>query len=287
MPCAHSPAHRRLLGVDQIGSRLALSPPLRSSPVTPIVNTSDASAETGFRLRLVPLLITAGLSVAIPTLAVVLTGLAGKAFLASWRHGPDLSFLYLQHGFQLALALIAITVMKRFVPGDYGLHWPRGKTYVRPAILWSALLGMAMLIVGEIPHILAGTKPDLDYPLTRGNVIGWLFFEGVYVGPTEEIPFRSLLVTYLAATMPGKLRLRRFEMNWAGLVVAALFALAHITSFVTDPWPLALAQQGFAFAFGVLYAYWLEKSQSIMAPIVGHNIGDVMSQGLLFLWVGL
>jgi hypothetical protein len=32
------------------------------------------------------------------------------------------------------------------------------------------------------------------------NIWAWLFFEGVYVGLTEEIPFRGLLVTYLTAT---------------------------------------------------------------------------------------
>ncbi|MEO7208278.1 MAG: hypothetical protein ABI356_01660 [Steroidobacteraceae bacterium] len=37
---------------------------------------------------------------------------------------------------QLLVALIVIAVLKfRFVPADYGLHWPRGKSYV-----WSAIL---------------------------------------------------------------------------------------------------------------------------------------------------
>jgi hypothetical protein len=47
-----------------------------------------------------------------------------------------------------------------------------------------------------------------------------------------------------------------------------------------------LGQQIYAFALGVLYAYWLEKSQSILAPIVGHNVGDVVEYAILFLWVG-
>jgi hypothetical protein len=37
----------------------------------------------------------------------------------------------------------------------------------------------------------------------------------------------------------------------------------------------------------VLYAYWLEKSQSIVAPIIGHNVGDVVEYAILFLWVAL
>jgi len=117
--------------------------------------------------------------------------------------------------------------------------------------------------------------------------VGWLFFEGVYVGPTEEIPFRALLVTYLAATMPGRLRIGRFEMNWAGVIVALIFALLHATNFNLRAWPMALGQQIYAFLLGVLYAYWLEKSQSIVAPIIGHNLSDGVEYAILLAWVAL
>jgi hypothetical protein len=58
----------------------------------------------------------------------------------------------------------------------------------------------------------------------------------------------------------GKTRVPGFEMNRAGVVVAVIFALLHVSTFWHAPWPLALGQQGYAFALGVLYAYWLEKS---------------------------
>jgi hypothetical protein len=50
---------------------------------------------------------------------------------------------------------------------------------------------------------------------------------------------------------------------------------------------MALGQQIYAFASGVHYAYWLEKSQSVIAPIIGHNASDVVEYALLFLRVGL
>jgi len=37
---------------------------------------------------------------------------------------------------------------------------------------------------------------------------------------------------------------------------------------------------------GVLYAYWLEKSKSVVAPIVGHNVGDFVEYAIVFAWVG-
>jgi uncharacterized protein len=183
--------------------------------------------------------------------------------------------------------LLLILVVKRWVPADYGLHWPRGRTEFAPALLWGALFGVIMTLVDYAPQLLAGTHPSLGYPLTKGNVAGWLCFEFVYVGPTEEIPFRALLVTYLASTMPGKLRIGRWQMNWAGVIVAIIFALLHATNFSLRSWPLALGQQIYAFILGVLYAYWLEKSRSIVAPIIGHNLSDGVEYAIVFLWVAL
>jgi membrane protease YdiL (CAAX protease family) len=245
----------------------------------------DASVDLPFRPKIFPILVVCAIGFGLPYLAAYCAIFASSHFHTPSPEGPTLPWLYAHHAFQLVIALGAIAVMKRLVPADYGLHWPRGRTYVRAAILWGLFFGVLMTLVDYAPEILARTVPSLDYKLTSTNVTGWLFFEGVYVGPTEEIPFRALLVTYLAATMPGRLRIGPFEMNWAGIVAALLFALLHATNFWMRPWPLALGQQAYAFALGVLYAYWLEKSKSVLAPIVGHNVGDVTEYAILFVWV--
>jgi len=237
------------------------------------------------RLRIVPLLVVAALGVGIPYLAAVLAVVSSRLLHTPSPHGPTLPWLYMHHAMQVLLALVAIAVVKRFVAGDYGLHWPRGKTYILPAVLWGVAFGVLMTVVDYAPQLIAGTRPATGYALTPATVSGWLFFEGVYVGPTEEIPFRALLVTYLAATMPGRLRIGRYEMNWAGVIAALIFALLHATSFSVRAWPIALGQQLYAFALGVLYAYWLEKSRSVVAPSIGHNVGDVVEYAILFAWI--
>lgn len=245
--------------------------------------STDASPP--LRFRPMPILVTAMLGFGLPYLAAYAAFFASRIFHTPSPNGPTLPWLYSQHGFQLVVALVAIAILKRIVPADYGLHLPRGKTCIGAAIFWGAAFGILMTLVDYAPQLLAHTKPQLGYPLSRGNVAGWLFFEGVYVGPTEEIPFRALLVTYLAATMPGKLRLGRFSMNWAGVIVALIFAALHATNFDVRAWPLALGQQIYAFALGVLYAYWLEKSRSVVAPVIGHNVSDVVEYAILFAWV--
>jgi CAAX protease family protein len=252
------------------------------------MNAAEIPADPRFRLKIVPILLTAALGFFVPYAGAYAALLSSKAFHTPSPYGPILPWLYAQHAGQLLIALIVIAVLKyRLLPADYGLHWPRGRTYLLPAVLWGVFFGVLMTVVDYWPSLMAHTRPDAGFPLTQGNVGGWLFFEGVYVGPTEEIPFRALLVTYLATTMPGKLRLGRYNMFWAGIVVAVIFALLHATSFDTRHWPQALGQQVYAFALGVLYAYWLEKSRSIVAPIVGHNVSDVVEYLILFAWLGV
>jgi CAAX protease family protein len=243
-------------------------------------------ASPRFRLKLIPLLVTAALGYGVASAGAYLAHGAIWLFHLDIQPGYTVGWVYLQHSGQCLVGLAAIAALKyTLVPADYGLHLPRGKTYIWPAILWGIFFGVLMTAVDYAPDLIAHTRPDVGFELTRANIWSWLSFEGLYVGPTEEIPFRALLVTYLATTMPGKLRVGRFEMNWAGVLVAVIFALLHANSFDTRNWTAALGQQVYAFALGVLYAYWLEKSRSILAPMIGHNVSDVVEQSLVFLWI--
>lgn len=227
------------------------------------------------------------LGLGLPVLGAVIAEILSRHAGLPSSHGPLLPWLYSQHALQTVLALIAIFVIKRFMPFDAGLRRPPTRTYFLPAILWGLFFGVLMTLVDYAPDLIAHHAPKLDYALTTPNVVGWLVFEGIYVGPTEEILFRSLLVGYLIAAMPGKLRVWRYDMSWAGVIVALIFALAHITTFVNLPSWTAAGQQVYAFALGVLYAYWFEKSRSVVAPIVGHNVGDVTEYAICFVLIAL
>jgi membrane protease YdiL (CAAX protease family) len=247
-----------------------------------------SEAEFKLRLRFIPLVVVILLGLGLPILGALIANALSRVLPVPAAHGPTLPWLYWQHLWQTLLALVAILVIKRLMPFDAGLRWPAGQTYVRPAILWGLFFGVLMTVVDYAPDLVARRPMDLGFAITPTNVAGWLGFEGIYVGPTEEILFRSLLVGYLIAAMPGKLRLGRYDMSWAGVIVAAIFAFAHVANFVTRPSLAAFGQQIYAFALGVLYAYWFEKSKSVVAPIVGHNVSDVTEYaicfGLIALW---
>ena len=93
---------------------------------------SDLTAAPRLRLRVLPLAVVTTLGVAVPYLAAYLAIFSSRVFHTPSPHGPTLPWLYMQHGLQLLVGLAAIAVVKRWVPADYGLHWPRQKTYIVP-----------------------------------------------------------------------------------------------------------------------------------------------------------
>ena len=117
--------------------------------------TTNLVAPPRLRLKAIPLVVVTALGVGVPYLAAYLAFLSSKLLHTPSPRGPTLPWLYMQHGMQLLIALVAIAIVKRRVPADYGLHWPRGKTYIGPAVLWGALFGVIMTLVDCAPQLIA------------------------------------------------------------------------------------------------------------------------------------
>lgn len=242
---------------------------------------------TGLRFRPLPILVIVVLGLLLPTAGGLVAGSAARYVPPEVIKEKPWVLMYVGHSVELVLALLGIVVMKRFIPGHYGLQWPPGKTYVAAAVGWGVFFGVLMTVVDHGPTIAARVAPSGPYALTAVNILGWLSFEGLFVGFPEEVVFRGLLVTYLMAKFPGRVVFFGYDMHVAGVVVALVFALAHVGNFWIRPFGIALGQQLYAFALGVLYAYWFEKSQSLVAPIIGHNLSDGVEYALVFLMVAL
>jgi membrane protease YdiL (CAAX protease family) len=263
---------------------------------TPTQNTPASAGDTylvgsatsifsisDLRLRAWPILATIGLGVVVilPSgyvlaLFVKQTGMQ-RAMAMPWLG------LLVNHAVMLIIALALIAWLSKGKLSDYGLQWPKVKGYELAALAWGAFFGVLMTVVDYFPQLLRHLPPPENLSLAPASVGGWLFFQGIFVGPTEEIPFRGLLQTYLMQRSSGRVRFRKYDMHVAGVILALLFALAHLTSFWTENFWLALGQQIYAFALGILYAYWREKSGSLLAPIVGHNASDGVEYVLMFL----
>lgn len=234
----------------------------------------------GFRFRLWPIV-----SAVFLMQALLLLGREPARWL--WRHGPadwahrPWIFVALATAFQSLVGLGAIAVMRRVLPrADAHLRLPpKGQAMIGTAVLIGIGMALVMLLADYWPQILNGVAPT-DYPVDALDSSGWLFAMGIS-GLAEEPIFRGLLMGGLAVLVPGRLRIGRMDLPFSAYLVALLFGLAHWQSFIGRPFYMAAAQQVYAFAWGITYAWLMERSRSLVAPIIAHGVGDAFEVGLV------
>ena len=199
---------------------------------------------------------------------------------ANWADRPWI-FISLAIIFQALLGLAAISVMGRLLPqADAHLRWPKRRSAViGMSVLCGVAMGLAMLIADYWPQMLSGTAPT-SYPVDPVDSTGWLFAMGI-TGFAEEPIFRGLLVGGLAVLVPGRVLVGKLDLPLSAYLVALLFGLAHWQSFTVQPFSMAAAQQVYAFAWGILYAWLMERSNSLVAPIIAHGLSDVVEVALV------
>lgn len=237
-------------------------------------------ALSGFRFRLWPILLAAVLMQAILEFGRIPAREIYRAGAPLWD-GYVSVFLLLAIAFQALLGLAAILVMRRLLPAaDAHLRWPPGRSYVGLALLLGVGMGLAMLVADYWPALAAQSAPDMSYSKAPLDSAGYLLGM-ITTGLAEETIFRGLLVGMLVALVPGRLRIGSLDLPVAAYIVALMFGLAHWKSFTVDPFYQAMAQQIYAFAWGLLYVWLMERSRSLLAPTVAHGVGNFTEVGIV------
>lgn len=234
----------------------------------------------GFRFRIWPVLLAAVLMQGILIAGREIAKWIYRAGPADWAGHVSIYFI-LAIAFQALLGLAGILIMKRVLPGaDAHLRWPPGRSYVGAAFLIGIGMGLIMLVADYWPALLGQTVPTTSYSATPLDSAGFLL--GMLItGLAEETIFRGLLVGFLVVLVPGRLRIGAIDLPVAAYIVAFLFALAHWKSFVVSPFHEALAQQIYAFVWGLTYVWLMERSRSLLAPIVAHGMGNFTEVGII------
>jgi hypothetical protein len=244
---------------------------------------ADDARWIGPRLRILPILLVLAIGVAVVFVAFFLASVVRHQF-GPTVHWPAWLNITIAETFELALALIGIAIARKFIPGaDFGLRWPPKRSYLGWAVFWGLAFALIMLVADHWPSLIALRAPEPPETPTTVNIMGWLGFELLWVGICEETLFRGFLLGILTALSPSKLRIWGTEISTAGITLAVLFALAHASNFAVRPWYEALAQQFYAIALGLIYAWLREHSKSLVPAIVAHSLSDFGETGLEFL----
>ncbi|HVY90120.1 MAG TPA: CPBP family intramembrane glutamic endopeptidase [Hyphomonadaceae bacterium] len=238
-----------------------------------------------FRPRLAPILIGV---VATPVLMQVLLIAGREPARWLWQHGPQdwqdrpWIFVALAIAFQAVTGLIGVLGVKLVLPKlDAHLRWPKGKSLAGLAVLIGIAMGIIMLVADYWPQLLSHTAIK-DYPVNPIDSSGWLFAMGI-TGLAEETIFRGLIVGMLVVLVPGRIRIGGLDLPVAAYLASLLFGLAHYDSFLVNPLHLAIAQQIYAFAWGLAYVWLMEKSDSLVAPMIAHGVGDAVEVGAVMM----
>jgi hypothetical protein len=239
----------------------------------------------GVKLRFIPIAIAVVLGFGLPALGSMAVWIV-EHFIPL----PDLPLYpwmeqYYESAAQLVLTIVAIGMFKGVMRADFGLHAPRGESYIGTALFWGLVLGVLMTGVEYWREVMIQRQPSGAFELTPVNIAGALSFQGFFRGLSDETLYRALLVTYLAAMIPGRIFFLRKEMSAGAVLIALIFALPFLGGFIGHPPGIAFARLIVAFLQGVFFAYWFEKSRSIVAPVIGHGACFGISQLLVFAMV--
>jgi hypothetical protein len=184
-------------------------------------------------------------------------------------------FIGLAEVFQCVTGVVAVLLLRRFVPrAPTYLRWPKAASFWRLATIMGVLFAATMLLADFWPQIfLHRPFPQEGYEMTPVGIPGWLIVM-FGAGPNEELVFRSFLVGLLTVFVPGRVRAGNFEVPLGAVIVALLFAGAHYNSFFHRSLSMALAQQLYAATFAILYAWLMERANSVVAPMITHGLSD-------------
>ncbi len=192
---------------------------------------------------------------------------------------PDLSNHYLwirhyeHHLWQMVFALLCIAVLSRGKFSQWGFNLRNRDVSWR--LLWrfclvSTIVVLALVVIPTAMTHDAG--PGLIKPTTTGNTIGWLMFEWIFFGISEEVLFRGLIQTFLEQSFPGAWRVWSIQVPHAGLLTTVLFCLTHVPDWRHPQ--VAIDQQVIVFCLSLYASSAYYRTRSLAAPIMAHNFND-------------
>lgn len=187
--------------------------------------------------------------------------------------------LSIHHLSLLLIALAIIWIITKVIRVDFGFHLGDSKTGWRFLLIFTGAI--AVIALGYHIFMEAVGQPVIyDYPLTTRNIFGYLGFQLLLSGPTEEILYRALPVTLLVFAF-GKNIYVSENVTLEVVLASLLFAAAHIQWSIA---PFSISELNifglvYAFAMGILNGAVYQKTHSLLYPILMHSISNVLMVG--------
>ncbi len=204
---------------------------------------------------------------------------------------PDGAFAWLtvRHIVQGLVFLVLMVIISRVSGIRFGFGWGDrqvGWLYVRIF----ALVFLGYSVVSLIIIFLTRSFPGFKFPLNARNIAGYLGFQALLTGPSEELIFRAFAITMLSLMITGSvaagdtgfgrvvLKIFGGEISIVNLIAAVIFGLAHVR-FTFNPFSASYStgQVIYATLLGLIYGVCYERSSSMIYPMMMHSISNVVA----------
>lgn len=196
---------------------------------------------------------------------------------------PDGSYAWISvhHIFQALVFLPIMIILGKVYGLDFGFHW--GDKSAGKEITLKFFKYFTIYNIGAFAFIILTNGFEIfQFPLTGNNIIGYMGFQLLLSGPSEELIFRAFAITLFALILKNK----GFKgpVSAAGIIAAIVFAMAHMRfSFAPFEVSFITMQLVLALGLGIFYGIGYEKSGSMYYPMIMHSFSNIMMVGTTIL----
>ncbi len=193
---------------------------------------------------------------------------------------PDGAFMWISihHIVQMLVVFIVMIVLTKIFKIDFKLglgHKEKGIKLTK----WFIFGFTLYTVIAFGITIILGAFQSFPYPLNARNITGYLGFQLLLSGPSEELIFRAFSMTMFMVLIKSNKHFK--HISSANLYAAVIFMLAHV-GFSLLPLSISysLPQLVLSFVLGLFYGYAYEKTESVVYPMIWHSFSNVMMVGL-------
>lgn len=233
--------------------------------------------------KIIDLVVVCIAIVFVPYISVFLTNLI-KPLIQSLDKDGAFLWISIHHIWQLILTIIIMKVYFKSHLRDWGFNLNDKKDALK-IVGWFVVIFSLFEVIGAVAIYFIGgcVKEPIGYPLCFKNIFGYYGFEAFLSGTCEEPLFRGFVMTILAQSWKGKLRIGKIDFSVAGIIAAILFTFAHTSIFPFKTFHFGTLQILHVFGLGLLYAVVFQKTKSLFIPIILHNVSNVIMISLPYI----
>lgn len=191
---------------------------------------------------------------------------------------PDRVFMhyFLHHLMQIVMYLILIVVMKRLLQmrfSDFGFNFKNAKVSLQYSLFF-ILLWTLIQFGGGYLALLGGQQYNLNFIANKRNLTGYILFQGLLSGTSEEIFYRGFLVAVTLRMMQGYVKKTKNLYIITTIVSIVVFMAGHI-DFTLVPFKITyidVFQQLTTICVSIFYCITFFRTKSLLGPILMHNV---------------